>query len=179
VLTLNQVFVALSSSFTGSPIHPPSRCSQRAGARCTRGGVARARADGGTAPWRGRTRRELSAAIQGGGCRGRGIWVEDVTFHGEHGIWGGGCRGRGSERDHGDCGRERRLRETGEGGCRGASRQNRAPILNVDAYNRGLRSSRDYLVSQTTPTNLCGLERIGCVSIHRKSTSLLGFSNSI
>jgi hypothetical protein len=28
VLTLNQVFVALSSSFTGSPIHPPpSRCS--------------------------------------------------------------------------------------------------------------------------------------------------------
>jgi hypothetical protein len=28
VLTLNQVFVALSSSFTGSPIHPPSRCSQ-------------------------------------------------------------------------------------------------------------------------------------------------------
>jgi hypothetical protein len=27
VLTLNQVFVALSSSFTGSPIHPSSRCS--------------------------------------------------------------------------------------------------------------------------------------------------------
>jgi hypothetical protein len=42
------------------------------------------------------------------------------------------------------------LRETagiagdrGGGGCRGACRQNRAPILNVDAYNRYLRSSRD------------------------------------
>jgi hypothetical protein len=28
VLTINQVFVAISLSFTGSPIHPPSRCSQ-------------------------------------------------------------------------------------------------------------------------------------------------------
>jgi hypothetical protein len=28
VLTLNQSFVAISLSFTGSPIHPPSRCSQ-------------------------------------------------------------------------------------------------------------------------------------------------------
>jgi hypothetical protein len=74
--------------------------SRVGGARCTRGGVACARAHGGTAPWRGRTRRVLSAAIQGGGCRGRGIWA--------------------------DCGRERRLRETGGGGCRGASRQNRA-----------------------------------------------------
>jgi hypothetical protein len=27
VLTINQVFVAISLSFTGSPIHPPSRCS--------------------------------------------------------------------------------------------------------------------------------------------------------
>jgi hypothetical protein len=46
VLTLNQVFVALSSSFTGSPIHPPSRCSQAAaqvrgvdGGGSARGGV--------------------------------------------------------------------------------------------------------------------------------------------
>jgi hypothetical protein len=42
------------------------------------------------------------------------------------------------------------LRETagiagdrGGGGCRWACRQNCAPILNVDAYNRYLRSSRD------------------------------------
>jgi hypothetical protein len=28
VLTLNLSFVAISLSFTGSPIHPPSRCSQ-------------------------------------------------------------------------------------------------------------------------------------------------------
>jgi hypothetical protein len=28
VLTINQVFVAISLIFTGSPIHPPSRCSQ-------------------------------------------------------------------------------------------------------------------------------------------------------
>jgi hypothetical protein len=28
VLTLKQVFVAISLSFAGSPIHPPSRCSQ-------------------------------------------------------------------------------------------------------------------------------------------------------
>jgi hypothetical protein len=29
MLMLNQVFVALSSSFTRSPIHPPSRCSHK------------------------------------------------------------------------------------------------------------------------------------------------------
>jgi hypothetical protein len=93
--------------------------SRAGGARCTRGEVARARAHGGTTPWRGRTRREPSAAIQGGGCHGRGIWTRIA-----------------GESD--DCGRQ--------AGAVAAGRACRT-VLNVNVYNRGLMSSRELSIS--------------------------------
>jgi hypothetical protein len=93
--------------------------SRAGGAWCTRGEVARARAHGGTTPWRGRTRREPSAAIQGGGCHGRGIWTRIA-----------------GESD--DCGRQ--------AGAVAAGRACRT-VLNVNVYNRGLMSSRELSIS--------------------------------